>query len=440
MTAYATGTQILPPGPTEQFDLHITPPSFDHIGALVKQYGDICRIKGLKRKSDSYLINHPDYIKHVLLANYDNYIKGVGFERVKLLLGNGIIVSDGAFWRSQRRMIQPAFSKANIQRLSQNMQQSNLQLLEQWQAKAGTGEKVNLSQAVSDLSLQIILHAIFSNDLANMNDADGKSPFAFFAQDTTRDLKVALKFRALTKLVAELIKERRKKNRQENDLLSALMSAVDKETKQKMADNHIIDEVMTLIVAGHETSAGTLNWAWYLLSKHPEKAAALHKELDGCLQSRIPDFDDIPNLSYTRQVIEETLRLYPPVWLFTRKAIKADNIGDYYAAPGTDIFISPYFLHRNEHYWHDPENFLPERFSEAASKKQHRFAFIPFSAGPRRCIGDIFGIVEMQIHLGIMAQRFVLTPVSDQAIELEPAVNLRSKHSIYMTIEPRFRS
>lgn len=437
MTVHATGTQILPPGPTEQFDLHITPPSFDRIGALVKQYGDICRVKGLKRKSDSYLINHPDYIKHVLLANYENYIKGVGFERVKLLLGNGIIVSDGAFWRSQRRMIQPAFSKANIQRLSKNMQQCNVQLLEQWQAKAGTGEKVNLSQDVSNLSLQIILLAIFSNDLKNMSDADGKSPFDFFAQDTTRDLQVALKFRALTKLVAALIEERRKNNRQKNDLLSALMNAVDKETKHKMADNHIVDEVMTMIVAGHETSAGTLNWAWTLLSKHPDKAANLHTELDEVLQGRIPDFDDIPNLSYTRQVIEETLRLYPPVWLFTRKAIKADHIGDYYAAPGTDIFISPYFLHRNEHYWHDPENFLPERFSGAATKKQHRFAFIPFSAGPRRCIGDIFGIVEMQIHLGVMAQHFILTPVSEQIIELEPAVNLRSKHSIYMTIEKR---
>jgi cytochrome P450 len=204
-----------------------------------------------------------------------------------------------------------------------------------------------------------------------------------------------------------------------------------------MSDKEIIDEVTTLIVAGHETSAGTLNWVWYLLSQHPEVEQAFHTEVDNVLQGRAPEFNDLANLALTRQIIEEALRIYPPVWLFTRIAIDDDTIGPYHVPAGTNIFITPYFLHRNTAYWPNPEMFDPSRFEENAQKNRHRFAYIPFSAGPRRCIGDFFGIVEMQIHLGLMGQHFRLHHVNDRPIELEPAINLRTKHPILMTIEKR---
>ncbi len=436
MTATASGTSVSPPGPQQRFDINIAPDSFGKIQELVATYGDICRVRGEKRSADSFIVNEPNFLKHILLTNYANYNKGVGFERVKLLLGNGIIVSDGSFWRRQRRMIQPAFSKAHIERMTDAMCSSNERCLTAWQTKADTGEELNLSHAVSELSLEIILQALFSEDLAPMIERQGENPFAFFADDSVRDLQVAVKFRALGKLILALIDQRRNEDRRTDDILGALMAARDKDSNEPMTDKEILDEVMTMIVAGHETSACTLNWAWYLISQHPEVEAKLHAEVDA-LDGRTPNFADLPNLTYTRQILEETLRLYPPVWLFSRRALQADQLGPYTIPAGSDIFIAPYFLHRREDLWPNPEAFNPDRFSPEATKAQHRFGFIPFSAGPRRCIGDFFGLVEMQIHLGLLAQHLRLRYVDKGPIELEPAVNLRSKYSLFMTIESR---
>ena len=242
-------------------------------------------------------------------------------------------------------------------------------------------------------------------------------------------------------LVQQLIDQRRESTKRYHDFLEAFIEARDKETGEGMTDKEIIDEVMTLIIAGHETGATTLNWAWYLLSQNPAEEKKLHQEVDKVVSGDIPTFDEVGLLQFTRQVLEEALRLYPPVWLFSRKAIKDDQVGGYDIAAGTNIFFTPYYLHRHPEYWDEPESFKPDRFAPDQVKKRHKFAFIPFSAGPRRCIGDYFSIVEMQIHLGTMAKKFKLEFVNagttGNEVELDPQVNLRSKHNIMMKLIKR---
>ncbi len=437
MTSSHIQDPCLPEGPDLAYDMNTTAECFEQLAEWVKIYPDIFALKPDKRKDMTLFVNHPDYIKHILVCDNDRYQKGVGFERVKMLLGNGIIVSDGPFWRKQRRMIQPAFGKDVIAKLVDQVKHANLQLFEKWHELAKQEAIINITDVTNELALEIILLALFSDDLDSVFARAGGNPFSILTDNSARDLQLAVKFRGLTKLVGEVIEQRRQECAERTDFLSVFMDARDKDTGEPMSDKELIDEVMTLIVAGSETSATTLNWMWYSLSQHPEVEARLHQEVDEASYDHVPGFENIMELAYTRQVTEEVLRLYPPVWLFTRKAIKEDKLGDYDVLPGTDIFIAPYFLHRHADYWQAPEKFNPERFTPEAIKQRHKFAFIPFSAGPRRCIGDFFGIVEAQIHFGLMARHFRMEHIEDNPIELAPEVNLRTRHPINMRILPR---
>ncbi|MDZ7805212.1 cytochrome P450 [Thiohalophilus sp.] len=434
MTATAQGSKKLPPGPAQPCDLNTTPESFDIIAGLIAEYGDICRLRSSSRKSDGYLVNHPDYLKHILVKNHQNYTKGVGFDRVKMLLGNGIIVSDGPFWRRQRRMIQPAFSRKVIAELSDQIKRCNLERLDSWEAKADRGEPINITSEASELALQIVLRSLFSEDLDRIIAEQGSNPFSILTEEMTRDMQLVIKFRALSKIILEVIERRRREQPERVDFLAMFMDSRDKETDEAMSDRELLDEIMTMIIAGHETSAITLNWVWYFLASYPEVERKLHAEVDGADYAQIPGFDDLEQLPYVKQVVEEALRYYPPVWLYTRRAIEDDQLGDYFVPAGTDIFITPYFLHRHPRYWPQPEKFDPERFAEENIREQHKQAYIPFSAGPRRCIGDFFATVEMQIHFGLMARKFRVQLLDDSPLELEPAVNLRNKQPIYLQL------
>ncbi len=438
MTAKTNKSVILPHGPIEKYDLNTTPESFELIKTLMPSYPDICRIQSPTRQSDSYLVNNPEYVKHILVKNHENYNKGIGFNRVKMLLGNGIIVSDGPFWRRQRRMMQPSFTRKVIAKLSSQIQQCNHRLFVDWTEKAKTNEIIDITQVASELSLEIVMRAILSDDLDTLIKEQNGNPFTFLTDDFTRDLKVVLKFREVSKLLLNIINNRREQNLERVDFLAMFMDSRDKETGEAMTDKELLDELMTLIIAGHETSAITLNWTWYFISKHPEVEQKVHHEVDANITVGVfPEFDELEKLPYIKQVVEEALRYYPPVWMFSRKAINDDSLGDYFVPAGTDIFIAPYFLHRHPEYWPDAETFDPERFSEAAIKKQHKNAYIPFSAGPRRCIGDFFATIEMQIHIGLMARSFRLEYIPDAPIELDPDVNLRTRNPILMKITNR---
>lgn len=438
MTSKKPKSMNLPAGPDAPFDLNMTDESFPKVAKYIEEYGNFCLIKPVTRANDTILINDPDAVKAILVKNHENYKKGPGFERVKMLLGNGIIVSDGTFWRRQRRMIQPAFSRQCIDGLADKMQKANQDCLIRWQEKADNYELIDVSSETSDLSLEIILRCLFSVDMDKLIEQEGKNPFEILSYELARDIKFVMKFRALKSLVQQLIDERRESGIRYDDFLEAFMQAKDKESGEGMTDSEIIDEVMTMIIAGHETGATTLNWAWYSLAQNPIEEKKLHNEVDNKVAGDIPTFDEVGQLPFSRQVIEEALRLYPPVWLYSRTAIADDKVCGYDVPAGTNIFFSPYYLHRHPDFWDEPEVFNPDRFAPDKVKKRHKFAFIPFSAGPRRCIGDYFSIVEMQIHLGTMAQKFKLEYVpSEKGVELDPQVNLRSKNSIMMKLIKR---
>lgn len=436
---HSNSTARLAPGPDEPFDVNVDDASFEKLAHWRQEYGDIVAVKPALRRSPTLVLNNPEHVRHVLIGNHRNYTKGVGFERVKMLLGNGIIVSDGDFWRSQRRMIQPVFHRRIVTAQSSMMQACNEVKLREWQARAIAGEQVDITTEMSELALEVILRALFSHDLDTLIAREGGNPFSLLVEDVTRDLKLAMRFRALTRHVAAIMAERRQQGRIEHDFLSLMMETRDKDSGQPMSDKALIDEVMTIIVAGHETTAGTLNWAWYLLSRDERVESLLHREVDSL--DHAPGFEDLPDLRYTRQIIDETLRLYPPVWLFTRKAVDSDTLpgeaGDFHVPAGCDIFLCPWLLHRDARYWDDPESFLPERFSEESSRARNRHVYYPFSLGSRRCIGEFFSMVDMQLHLGLLARHIRFRPLGNEPADVEPHINLRSRHSILLMPELR---
>ena len=431
----------IPPGPDVSISLDVDLESQQAIATLIKQYGEIFLVNDPKRANPTLVVTNPEAIKRILVSNNTNYLKGRGFERVKMLLGNGIIVSDGSFWRRQRTMIQPAFSRKNIQQLCDMMKAVTQNLIPQWQAKARAGEAIDITTEMSEFALEVILRALISSDLDALITSNGENPFAFLTDDTTRDLALAMKFRQLAPLLQTLIDQRRHNLDKEpaqlkHDLLEALMAATDK-NGEPMSDKELIDEIMTMIIAGHETSAGTLNWIWVELAQNPDTEDRLFQEASKHIKNDNISMEAVVNLSYTKQVINEALRLYPPVWLFTRKAISDDTITGFHVAADTDIFLSPFFTHRDPALWDKPNTFNPDNFANDGANIKHKYAFIPFSAGSRRCIGEYFSYIEMQTHLAILVNRFKLKLIPDQPIEIDPGINLRTKNSIMMTLAIR---
>jgi cytochrome P450 len=430
-------TMAIPPGPTEGFDLGGSDESLARMQAYFAQFGDIYRVFAPARGVFNYVIHHPDDVKRVLLSNHRNYTKGLGMDRVKILLGNGIMTSEGDFWRRQRRMMQPAFHRRIIDQFTALISEVNGKTMERWAAKAAAGEPVNVTDDTSELTLEIVLRSIFGTDLARLERRLGMNPFAVVAKDQNRDLKFAFRFRSLARLVGELIERRRREPEEHFDFLAMLMATRDRETDEGMSDREMIDEVLTLIVAGHETTAASLAWTWYLISQHGEVAEGLRADADTVSDGRALGLDAAESLRYTHQVVQESLRLYPPGWLFTRRAIEADELGGYAIPPRTDVFICPFLLHRHPAYWDRPEQFRPERFADADAQERHRFSYIPFSVGPRHCIGENIAMFEMLVHLQQASRRFRLSRAGAEPIELEAQINLRPRSNLMMTIEAR---
>lgn len=427
----------LPPGPDQPFTINTDHETFQSIPLWLDEYGDVVKVYSDTRKRTGYIVNHPDYIRHILVKNHANYHKGPGFERVKMLLGNGIIVSDGAFWRRQRRMIQPAFGKRSIEKLCSQVERCNQELLQQWLVKADAGEEIDLTYEANKLSLQVILRVIFSEDVEYLQQLHGSDPFEFLTSDSTRDLKVVLKFRALMTLFHQLIEWRREHQPERHDFLSFFMSAEDKDTSESMADKELVDELMTAIIAGHETSAITLNWSWYFLATRSDVEAKALAEIEATHSDQPYSFSRLMQLTYVKQLVSEALRLYPPVWLFSRTALADDRIGEFDIPAGTDIFLSPYYMHRHADYWTDANTYDPDRFVPEQEKGRPAQVYIPFSSGPRRCIGDFFAIVESQLHFGMMLPELKMTLVGEPSLALEPFINLRVRDGIKMTLSRR---
>jgi cytochrome P450 len=394
------------------------------------QFGDI--FSASVYGTNVYVVSDPAYADHVLRKNWQNYKKGQAIKRIGLLLGNGLMVSEGELWKSQRRMIQPAFHDKAIGGLTAVITAANLKLLGKWKRAAQDKVSVNITNDISHMILSIVLTSIFGEDYEQV-----APHFDIVSDESARNIQFAQTFRPLGKMVLEIAAKRRKDNIRATDILGMLMAARDRDSGHLMPDNQLASEIMTLVVAGHETTAGTLNWTWYLLSKNPEAEEKLSQELDLLLQDDVPQLSDLHKFSYTRQVIEETLRMYPAGWLMTRKALKDDQIGDYFVPAGTEIYISPYLIQRHPALWRDPDRFHPERFDPGQAGDRHELAMLPFSAGPRKCIGEMLARIEMQIHLMMIAKHLRLRHTSEQPLELEAGVNLRAKHDFIMMPEIR---
>ncbi|TLY80478.1 MAG: cytochrome P450 [Gammaproteobacteria bacterium] len=313
----------------------------------------------------------------------------------------------------------------------------NERRLERWEQRARAGEIVNLTDEMSELTLEIVLRAILGLDLDRLTEQLGANPFEVVTREPARDLQFAYKFRSLTKLVAQLIARRREEAAEHFDYLAMLMSARDKESGAPMSERELIDEVMTLIVAGHETTASGLNWTWYLLSQHPQAEARLHAEIDAAPELAAPGLAEMEALPYTQQVINEALRLYPPGWLLSRRTIEADVLGGYPVPAGANVLLPLYLLHRHPGFWKDPEAFSPERFAPEHEGERPRFAYMPFAAGPRHCIGETLALYEMLVHLYKVARHYRLKWVPDKPLELEAQINLRTRFPLHMRLERR---
>ena len=379
--------------------LGIDPETLATLTNLQREFGDIVSLQKPNGRL-AYFVNDPGAVRRILVRRHSRYHKGPGFERVKMLLGNGLIVSDGDVWRRSRTMIQPAFSRQNVHRLMTVMVECCDRRAVHWADLAARNEPLNITSETSDFALELILISIFGNDYERRILTQGENPFAFLSRDSKRDLGVVLKVRKLRDLLLSIIAERRAGNdEQVFDFLSMYLAATDKQGNA-FSDAELLDELMTLIVAGFETSANTLNWVWYLIAKHPDVEAALIEEAQRVLPNVSAVSDEALNaMAYTQATLEEALRLYPPVWLFTRRSHAEDELDDYDVPPGTDIYLSPFILHRTQRYWPDPEQFQPQRFVGLNATKKEQ-PYFPFSLGPRRCLGEYFSFLEMKVHLG----------------------------------------
>jgi cytochrome P450 len=421
--------RLIPPGPSERYrrdqDL------LSWMGQNFNRYGDI--FKASIYDTSAYFIRAPDYAQHILGKNWQNYKKGLAIKRIAMLLGNGLMVSEGEFWKSQRRMIQPAFHRDAVRALSSATEAANVALLRKWEDAARAGTAVNVNRHISDLVLGILLNAIFGNDCEEIVPHS-----EILSEEWERNLAFAHAFRPLGKVILKVIEERQKNNRNYSDMLAVLMEARHPRDGRPMPNHQLVNEVMTLIVAGHETTASTISLIWFLLSQNPDVERRLFDEVDGLRSEDFQDANQRREFPYSRQVIEEALRLYPPGWLMTRKALKDDSLGDYFVPAGTEIYISPYFIQRHPDFWEAADEFKPERFASNCAARSE-LAMLPFSAGPRNCIGEFLARLEIQIHLVTIAKHLRLRYSKNALLDLEAGVNLRNKYDFIMNPEIRER-
>jgi cytochrome P450 len=388
-------------------------------------------------------------VHDVLVANDWNFLKGRGLKRAKKILGNGLLTAEGNFHRRQRRLSQPAFHKQRIAAYAATMSEFAARTRADWQA----GEKRDIAQDMMRLTLAIVAKTLFDADVNNEAREIGQalsevleifSTFSSPLTEITDKLPLPKNIRAqkgkarLDETIYRIIAEHRKTNEDRGDLLSMLLMAQDEEEGSGgMSDDQLRDEVMTLFLAGHETTANALTWAWYLLSQNLEVEAKLHAEIDAVLGGRLPTFEDVPNLKYTEMVFTEAMRLYPPVWVMGRRSISGIKIGGYYIPPKSIILLSQYAIHHDKRFYPEPEKFAPERWASEQIKSLPKMAYFPFGGGPRLCIGEQFAWMEGILLIATIAQQWKLRLVPGHKVELQPLITLRPRHGMKMTLEPR---
>ncbi|MBK8489410.1 MAG: cytochrome P450 [Saprospirales bacterium] len=423
----------------------------DPLGFVVRQVprsGDLFQIRLLHRTI--LLTTNLEAIRHVLQVNHRNYRKGPLFRHLSLFLGQGLLTSEGDLWRRQRQMIQPAFYKNQLPGLFEIMSQTALGFCTDLRQRAGDETSLDITREMMQVTADIVLHALFSTTMEK--DREEIYQYVMDVQDysmymTThpwmapvwrlngRRRKIEARKAYFDEWIFRIIAERRQATKRPDDLLTMLVEAQDAESGAGMSDQQLRDEAITLFAAGHETSANALSWTLMLLTQHPDIMQKLVAEIATVLEGRPPAWEDLPRLSYTRQVMEESMRLFPPAHAFGRIAMADDAIMGYRIPKGSSVFFSVYGLHRNPDYWPDPERFDPNRFAPGKEKERPKLAYMPFGAGPRMCIGNHFALVEIQLLLVLLLQRFSFELVPGQQIVPQPLVTLKPRDGILMKVK-----
>jgi len=435
-----------PPGPKGRHFLRSPLLSSDgplvNLPRIARQYGDICFWQFLH--VSSYLLAHPDEIESVLVTKHRSFTKGIGTRANPELFGNGLLTSEGEFWLRQRRLGQPAFHRTRIAVYAGIMSRAAEQMLDSWR----DGAQIDVHREMMRTTLTIATRTLFGIDLGPKMPVVAEALDTFIRQNagitvwrlflklpTPRRLKFLRGVRALDEIVYGIIRERRAGGLGD-DLLSDFLRAQDTDGSA-MTDRQLRDEVMTMLLAGHETTALALSWAWFLLATHPDAQATLQQEVDRVLSGRLPAAEDVEKLEYTNRVIRETLRLYPPAWVMTRMAATAVEIGGYLLPPGSNVILSPWVTQRDARFFPRPEHFDPERWTAEDAQALPRFAYFPFGGGPRVCIGNNFALMEAPILLAAVARRFQISLVPGQVIEPSASITLRPRSGVCVRLQSR---
>jgi cytochrome P450 len=438
----------LPPGPRGNVLLgsavDLGRNSMRFLTRCAREYGDIVYLRFFN--TPICLLTHPNDIEYVLVKNPANFVKSRDYRALKSVLGNGLLTNEGAAWQKQRKLVQPAFRHENTARYADVMVLATTKMLDAWK----DGETRDIHQQMMALTLEIVAECLFGSDVSGhargveqalavlMNQFDGMAGLAFLLPEKL-PIPSTLKFKRcvaqLDKIIYPIIHERRQARRPSNDLLEMLLRSQDEEG-DRMSDEQLRDEVMTLFLAGHETTANALSWTWYLLAQHPEIEARLFAEISAVLNGKLPTARDVSRLPYTEMVVKESMRLYPPAWAVGRQAVGEFELGGYKFPKGTNIAIMQWSTQRDARFFPDPERFDPERWSAETLRRNPlpRFAYFPFGGGPRVCVGAGFAMMEAILLLATMAQRFCMTLVPNRKVKLLPSVTLRPRNGIRMVL------
>lgn len=431
-------------------------------------YGDVWSFtvpRGLRNTMLVHVLLRPEHAEYVLKTNAINYRKSAAYSRLGHVVGEGLVTSEGEFWRRQRRLAQPAYHRRRLAALAETITEATNRMLEErWRPAAKRGAVVDVAEEMRRLALEIVGRAMLSVDLSDEASEMSRAVGEFLAYadrhirriyspppavPTPANLRFKRAVRAMDELVYGIIRERRASGEDRGDLISMLLLARDEETGEGLSDRQARDEVMTTLVAGHETTAAALAWASWLLATHPKCEREMRREVGEVLGGRPASFTDVGRdgvLLYTQRVFEEALRVYPPAWMIARIANEEDEIAGYRIPKHSRIAVSPYLIHRNPEVWPAPARFDPDRFSPERSAGRHRFAHIPFGGGPRGCIGVNLARMEGPLVLATLAQSCRLSPdrsarvVPKAGVTLRPAPAMPMLPSFSSVIEERMRS
>lgn len=437
-----------PPGPSEGLKRWSLGPlnnsPLEYFSMVARKYGDIAGLRVLNFKT--IFINHPDLIEEVLVTNARRYIKGRVMRANRHVFGEGLLTSEGDFWLRQRRLAQPAFHRARIAGYAATMVDYTERLLGEWKS----GEERDAHQEMMRLTLQVVSKTLFDADVERDAQEVEKSLellleiganfrrtiFVPHWLPTPANLRVKREVAQIEKILYRIIAKRRASGRDAGDLLSMLLHAQD-EDGSKMTDRQLRDETITLFLAGHETTASTLSWTWWLLAQNPAVEKKLHTELDAVLGVRAPTLDDLPKLVYTAHIITESLRLYPAAWGMARLAVEDHEIAGYPVTKGMGVAMAQWVVHRDPRWYDTPEEFRPERWENDLMKRLPKFAYFPFGGGPRQCIGNTFALMEATSILATIARKFRLRLVAGHPVVPLASITLRPRHGVRVTLESR---